>query len=151
MHVIIMSGVSGSGKSTYVHEHFPDAMVCSADHHFMKNGEYNFNPSLLGEAHKMCIQRFTMGLIDPENPYTDTIVVDNTNTTSEEIAPYYALGSTFAEKVELITLIPYDPNTCFIRNKHGVPLPAILGMHERLLNRKLPPFWEMKQTTIMVR
>ena len=46
--VIIMRGPSGSGKSTYIQKHFPDAYVCSADHFFIKNGEYVFEPAKIG-------------------------------------------------------------------------------------------------------
>ena len=89
--VIIMQGISGSGKSTKAHEiaEKHSAIGCrvvSADDLFTINGTYNFDPTLLGEAHKQCMRSFLAAL---QNPEVGLVIVDNTNTTLVEMAPYY--------------------------------------------------------------
>ena len=46
--VIVMQGVSGSGKSTYIKNNLPNATVVSADHFFVNavTGVYEFNSPL---------------------------------------------------------------------------------------------------------
>lgn len=48
--VIIMRGVPGSGKSTYVRNRYPEARVVSADRYFTDpaTGEYRFDASKRG-------------------------------------------------------------------------------------------------------
>ena len=61
--LIIMRGLPGSGKSKVVREiiakaindHQHSAIVCSADQFFTNpDGEYNFNPSMIAQAHMDC-------------------------------------------------------------------------------------------------
>jgi adenylate kinase len=51
--VVVMSGVSGSGKSTYAEKLLEQSqgVKVSTDHFFMVGNEYKFDPSKLGEAH----------------------------------------------------------------------------------------------------
>jgi len=53
LEVFIIQGVSGSGKSTYIKNHFPNATVVSADRFFINSitGAYEFKGELLAEAH----------------------------------------------------------------------------------------------------
>lgn len=142
--VILMSGVPGSGKSTLVRELYRDAKVCSADHHFTdSDGAYHFNPCLLGEAHAACMKRFIDGLEDG----VDTIVVDNTNTTELELAPYVQVAAAYGVKAHIVTVL-CDPEVAAARNTHGVPVNAVKAMDQRLRARKLPPFWDVTLETI---
>ncbi len=77
-----------------------------------------------------------------------TVVVDNTNTTTEEIAPYYAVARAYGYDVELVTLL-VDVETAAARNAHGVPMRNIEAMHRRLDQRELPRFWKLEQKTIL--
>lgn len=144
--VIVMSGISGSGKSTVVKGLISEAsVVCSADHFFMKDDKYIFNPRLLGEAHAQCLREFTDLLVElHESSYimADVIVVDNTNLTAIEMAPYVALAIAYGAKVEIITVICL-PEVAFERNVHGVPLASIRRMRDTLLQRKLPAYWNV--------
>jgi len=63
MKVIIMRGVPGSGKSSYVARKYPEATVCSADNFFMSADDqgilhYQFNPAQLSAAHDECFREF---------------------------------------------------------------------------------------------
>jgi hypothetical protein len=151
--VVILSGVSGSGKSTYIRNIFRNPFVVSADDFFLQEeGKYNFDPTKLGAAHASCFRRFINACLDGWL----LIIVDNTNTTSEEIAPYVLGAEAFGYAVEIVTMLerpishdaPYDNMTydmldaCARRNTHGVPLNTILKQHERITNRCLPPWWK---------
>lgn len=81
MKVIILCGVSGSGKSTIAKE-IGSGYVVSADDFFMASGEYKFDPTMLPAAHGQCLRDF-VGCLQYG---CDTIVVDNTNTTMMEVA-----------------------------------------------------------------
>ena len=55
--LILVRGVSGSGKSTFAEEFlFPISLLISNDDFFMVDGEYQFNSELLSENHLKCIK-----------------------------------------------------------------------------------------------
>lgn len=149
MKVFIYCGVSGSGKSTLIGRIHPGAIVCSADSYFMGPSrvtpdrmEYRFNPSELPLAHGSCLRHFVDALASPERGVVHRdIIVDNTNTTIAEIAPYAALALAYGAGLEIRT-IQCDPNVAHSRNAHGVPLAAIVAMADRLGARVMPPWWK---------
>ena len=138
MKVIIMRGLPGSGKSTYIKNNFPNALVCSADHFFEKDGEYNFNPAKLPDAHKACMRTF-IKYLSAEAPL---IIVDNTNTQLWELSPYVSVAEAFGAEVEILH-VKSDVNTCIDRNVHGVPEKSIKAMNERWDNPL--PWWNQKE------
>lgn len=149
MKVKILCGVSGSGKSTYIAKHFPTATVCSADHFFLDDrGEYCFNPKLLHKAHSECLLKFVQHLISPglTGGQVGVLVVDNTNTSMQEIAPYAALANAYGYDTEIV-LLQADPVEAHRRNQHCVPLKSVMGQFDRLrgLERSLPPWWKVKK------
>lgn len=161
---IIMSGISGSGKSTEIDRRFPNgvvkpmlekvdlsnkdsfftnrAVVVSSDHYFMnEQGLYVFNPAHLGLAHGACLRNF-MKACQELLPH---VVVDNTNTTNEELAPYIAVALAYDYKVEVVTLMCANMQEAMMvgdRNTHRVPIQGITSQHERLLRRKPPFHWQ---------
>lgn len=142
--VIIVSGISGSGKSTVVKSLISEtSVVCSADHFFMVGDRYNFDPKLLGQAHAHCLRKFTDQLIELyDHSYVgvDVIVVDNTNLTAIEMAPYVALAMAYGASVEIITMV-CSPELAAKRNTHGVPFPSVQRMYATLQQRQFPPHW----------
>lgn len=126
--VIILRGPSGSGKSTYIKNHLPDAFVCSADHYFNDDeGNYNFNPKKLGQAHGTCRLNFKQAILDK----VPLIVVDNTNTKLKEMEPYLDVASNHGYTVEVVRLtVPLD--SLYGRNTHGVPDEAVKKMDDRM-------------------
>jgi predicted kinase len=139
--VVLMSGVSGSGKSTYARK--LGGVVCSADEFFEKSGKYVFDPSLLREAHGACLRKFTEALLRGDS----LIVVDNTNTTVVELAPYVALSQAYGAKCELVTIL-CDIRVAAARNTHGVPFGVIERMDTAIRDRKLPLFWDIEKLTL---
>lgn len=152
MRVVIMSGISGSGKSTYIKNRFGNdtlAFICSADHYFLdSHGNYKFDVSKLSRAHGECLKQFSHYMRNFHRSEGVTIIVDNTNTTTEEIAPYYAFAAAYEAEIEHVTLhCGYEPAAK--RNAHGVPLSACKAMADRLSRLRLPPFWSIISTSVL--
>ena len=168
--VVLMSGVSGSGKSTMVEQRMMDYMSeykipmddnalfepvlrkgnpsadmvrLSTDDYFMEDGEYNFNANHIGIAHGMTLRHF----INACQSDRGFIIVDNTNTTNEELAPYIATARAYGYRVEVVTIMCHDlgqVDKCFYRNTHSVPFPSIKRMAENLNRRisNIPAHWK---------
>lgn len=128
--VVIVRGISGSGKSThvgdlyakYVHENVTATgfIICSSDSFFIKDGEYVFDPTLLGESHSKCFGKFMTALRSDEN----VIVVDNTFIRMWELDNYYkaALSNGYSVEVHEIQVKTIDElRVCIARNVHKVP------------------------------
>jgi predicted kinase len=147
--VIIMSGISGSGKSTYIKNHYPDAVVCSADHYFHdlankegKTYDEVFDPALLGEAHKHCLRKFIQCLSDG----VKIVACDNTNTSAIEVAPYASVGQAFGYDVKII-IIDCLVKTGMKRNVHNVPNKTIKNQQFKLERMKLPKWWNVERVS----
>ena len=97
MKAIILRGISGSGKSTFCKENWPDATVCSADNFFMRDGEYCFNPTLLGKAHAICLAEF----IDAINNRHKIVVADNTFIHKWEYMNYIQIADAKGYEIEI--------------------------------------------------
>lgn len=149
MKVTILCGVSGSGKSTYARGMEPTherKHIISADDHFMVDGEYRFDPSQLPAAHAHCLRRFADHVCHCESHNVGLLVVDNTNTTVAEIAPYAALAQAYGCELEIL-IFNCDPEVALERNVHSVPRRAICGQYRRIqgLQDEMPPWWPARQ------
>lgn len=116
MRVVIMVGASGSGKTTWIKENIPDAKVVSTDNFFERSGLRKFDKALLEKAHAWAIRDFIMQCA----MQAPTIVVDNTNTTAVEIAPYIAIGKAYDAEIQVIWLGTDNINELVRRNVHNV-------------------------------
>lgn len=152
--VKILSGVSGSGKSTYAtnlqNENEADmrgtyyCTIFSADNYFMIDGEYRFDPAKLGEAHAKCFREY-IETLNADTTWCDLVIVDNTNATVAEIAPYVLGAQAYGWDVEIITLMcgsEDDVKVCAARNSHGASLSSVLAQHKQLCERELMPWWK---------
>lgn len=133
--LILMRGVPGSGKSTFVKmledclaEKNPtdDMLVVSADNIHIVDGVYKFDGSKLGEGHAQCFR----GALRAIEDMIPIIVVDNTNTTNVEMAPYVAMAQAFRYHVHVVHL-DVDVKVAASRNIHGVPAKTVEGMGQR--------------------
>lgn len=147
-----MRGLPGSGKSTEAYmkaiSHFEQGgqsvVICSTDSFFVnEEGKYVFDAKKLGKHHGM-------------NQYlahrhmfmnTELVIIDNTNTTDKEMAPYIASAKEFGYEITKVlvgeeNLFPKMDDACphkfadYIdmcakRNTHGVPKEAIERMARR--------------------
>jgi predicted kinase len=143
--VIVMQGIPGSGKSTDIKGQvwwMPSGglAVVSADHYFVElgGGTYAFDPSKLPEAHGKCLRRF----IEALQAGAEVVIVDNTNTTAVECAPYMAAAAAWGYEAE-IRRIECDPEVAAARNTHGVPAAGVKAMAERLAAFQPMPWWKV--------
>ena len=160
MKVILMSGIPGSGKSTYVERLIREDSekkfcICSADHYFQTDSsgrydpeaEYRFDTSKLQQAHAACLRKFVDEIVpgSKNSSWADVIVVDNTNTTAMELSPYVQIAMAYNVPVEIVT-INCDPHSAAERNLHGVSYQACSRMNANIQNRAIPTFWNVKLT-----
>jgi predicted kinase len=144
MRVILMQGLPGAGKSTWIRNHAQATLVVSADD---LPGLYPspgvIDPKLLPKAHAWCLRRFA-GALDRGDAADreDVVVVDNTNLTLVELAPYVALARAFGVEPEIVRIV-VPAGEALARNTHGVP--AHLGERMAAALEKCradwPPFW----------
>jgi predicted kinase len=143
--VVCLSGCSGSGKSTYARNLLAAcattasscSTIVSADDFFTLAGVYRFDASKLGLAHASCFRRFMMCMLANDA----LVVVDNTNTSPMEIAPYALAAAAFKYGFELVT-IECDVEMAAARNTHGVPADKVRQQAERISKRQLPRYWK---------
>ena len=145
--VIILRGIPGSGKSTFV-DNFADYLgnpmtddvqVCSADHFWVneQTGKYEFNIHFLGTAHHFCFENFEYytGLTGKKKPLY--VVVDNTNVSVKEMNKYIKRAKETEWDIVTITF-KIDPEVAFKRNIHNVPKNTVFNMYQKLINCQLP-------------
>lgn len=145
--VFIMRGLPGAGKTTWIRNNLPDALICSADNYFLdEEGIYRFDSLFISEAHESCLKGFTEILTSHENMAENeslVIVVDNTAIRAWEISPYYNLAKAYRHDVKVVH-IKCDSDLAHSRNIHGVPLERVEKMDEGLVSETLPSFWNVE-------
>jgi predicted kinase len=101
--LIIIRGISGSGKSTYAAT--LDCPVFTADDYFMIDGEYKFIPSLLPDAHSDCRSKVYRAMYDG----VEKIAVVNTFTQEWEFKTY----------LDMAASMDYTVFSIIVENRHG--------------------------------
>ena len=143
MRMIVLMAVSGAGKDHFAAHNIPKAnTLASADDRFKKpDGSYVFDPTQLGLAHGDCLRKVIEALQRKE----ELVVVNNTNTSLVEIAPYMAAAQAYGYEANIICL-QIDPKIAAARNTHGTPLATVEKMAERLAKtlEDLPPWWDIQ-------
>lgn len=123
--LIIMRGLPGSGKSTKANSF--GGKVFSTDDFFMVDGEYQFDFSVIGQAHQWNELR-TFNEMENGTP---VVVVDNTNTQFWQMKPYVEKALELGYEIEFAlpeTSWAWDLATLVERNTHGVPDDVISKM-----------------------
>ena len=139
MAVCVLIGVAGAGKTTFAKKEFPDWTKLSTDDFFTdENGNYKIVFAQLGEAHGSTLRYFVSSVANPDAK----VVVDNTNTTLGEIAPYIALALAYGHELRVFHLVA-SPSVAAKRNVHGVPMKNVEAMDIRIeeMMEDWPPFW----------
>lgn len=96
--LVLMRGVSGSGKSTVAKKIAGKGVVLSTDDLFVKDGRYEFDPSKIGVNHSINQSRAETAMKDGISP----VVIDNTNTQGWEMKPYVMLADKYGYSVEIV-------------------------------------------------
>ena len=118
--LFLIRGLPGSGKSTFARHIWNEYAVCEADKFFYdKEGNYNFDPSKLKDAHDWCKNEVEIRMKDHQvnNQYYPEISVSNTFTQEWEMKDYYELAEKYGYKV--VSLIVENRHGG--KNLHGVP------------------------------
>jgi len=128
--LFLVRGVPGSGKSTFAHHIWNEYAICEADRYFYDSeGNYNFDPSKLKEAHKWCRDEVETRMKDHQinNQFYPEIVVSNTFTQEWEMEDYFDLAKTYGYQVVSLII----ENRHGGSNIHGVPEEKIQIMKDR--------------------
>uniref|UniRef100_A0A3Q3J3L8 Smr domain-containing protein n=1 Tax=Monopterus albus TaxID=43700 RepID=A0A3Q3J3L8_MONAL len=126
--LVLLRGAPGSGKSTLARallEHNLGGVILCTDDYFTHNGEYEFDPRALGEAHEWNHQRAKDAFKRGMNP----IIIDNTNMQGWEMKPYVALKHGYKVLFrEPDTWWKHKPRELMRRTSHNVPVETIRRM-----------------------
>lgn len=128
--LILLRGLPGAGKSSFANLIWSSGVVFEADKYFYdEDGNYNFDASKLGLAHKWCQLQVEHAMEDNQtNPqYYPEIVVSNTSTTEKELQPYLDLATKYDYKVVSLIVENRHGN----KSVHNVPEETIKKMKNR--------------------
>jgi hypothetical protein len=155
MKVYVMSGIPGSGKSTWIDNELKGRQrlavsVCSADHyHYDDDGCYRYRPENAGKAHALCLGSYLrqiQGYAERRGagvPLPDAVVVDNTNIRAWEASPYVRLAELFGFDYEIVRVY-CDPVVAASRNVHQVPFERVMQMYRAFLADDFPGHWRVR-------
>jgi len=151
--IVVMQGIPGSGKSTWAQAEAQrtGGLVVSADHWFERSGSYVFDVRELGKAHAACFRAYLERLLEWRERANGTLLVDNTNTTPAEIAPYFLAASALAPEAEIYLLrVTCPPEVAAARCVHGVPERVVHAMYDRMLAKtgEYLPTWRVRRLEV---
>lgn len=139
--VLILSGIPGSGKTYLTRkirgEYLNQCHVVSADHHV----DYNLKitPDVFAKAHDACRKDYLTAIM-VERP--KLIVVDNTNLSAWEIAPYYLFAESLGYSAHILRIqVPFD--VCLERQCHHVPGGVMQRMKKNFERRDVLTWWNV--------
>ena len=127
--LILLRGVPGSGKTTFANvilqqpNNNPQEILSADDFFEGENGEYNFDPTKLKEAHNYCQFRCSERMRQQKV----RIVVANTFTQEWEMDEYFKMAERYNYRVHTIIVENRHGN----ENIHGVPNDKLQQMKNR--------------------
>jgi predicted kinase len=126
--MIIMRGISGSGKSTKAKQLAIGGVVLGSDEFW--GPDYDFDKTQIGEAHRWNQDRVRTALEEGASP----VVVDNTNVSLYEFRPYVEMALEHGYDIEYAepdTPWKFDAEELAKRNQHDTPPEVIQDMIDR--------------------
>ena len=118
--LFLVRGLPGSGKTSFSTHIWNEYAVVEADQYFYdKEGNYNFDPSKIKDAHAWCKNQVEIRMGDHQvnNQFYPEIAVSNTFTQEWEMKDYFDLADKYGYKV--VSLIVENRHGG--KNVHGVP------------------------------
>ena len=124
---MLLRGLPGAGKSTLA-ESLESVFCYETDKYFEnEDGEYNFDPTKLKQAHQWCQDRVEKVMNAPNGFPPPRIVVSNTFTQEWEMQPYYDLAEKYGYMVYSIIVENRHDN----KSVHNVPEETVNNMRQR--------------------
>jgi uridine kinase len=121
----LIRGVPGSGKSTFAWKLLRGRLVdriFEADEYFVQNGVYQFDPTLLEQAHQQCKRNTWLALYEGMS-----VAVSNTSCAEWEVESYQTIArETEANFVSLISENRHEG-----KNIHGCPDAKVEQMKQK--------------------
>jgi len=154
--VVILSGVSGSGKTPFAkqlcEEHVKNnsdqnAVRIAIDDFFVDaDGRYKFLKSLVHKAVSTTYRQFIQSMLGG----IDLIVIDNQNCLLHEVYSYIVAANAYGYQAEVITFrCTADKLQALAeRSEHRTPIKQIQHQYRNIGYRKFPGWW--KNTDIQV-
>lgn len=134
--VILMQGISGSGKSTAagalvrsVH----GGIILSADDFLIEDGKYVHDETRVRTAHSRCFHAYTKAL----RSEVPLVIVDNTNLKWKNVRRYVDVAVKRGYET-CLARVECDPVVAAFRNTHGVPAATVRLMSEQLAAFQVP-------------
>jgi predicted kinase len=124
--LFLLRGLPGSGKSTLAKS--LGGVHYEADMYFMKDGEYQFDVTLLKDAHQWCQNSVETVMKGWDNVLpASKVIVSNTFTQEWEMKPYFDLAEKYGYKVYSLIVENRHGGV----NEHGVPEDKLEVMKNR--------------------
>lgn len=121
--LVLVRGLPGSGKSTYVKKNLKGYKHYEADMEHMVDGKYKWKQENQGKAHNACFDKTKKSLMNGDN-----VVVSNTFTTLKEVNRYTKMADSIGVKYRIVR------TTGNFGNIHGVPEETIERMKKRMVD-----------------
>ena len=126
--LILVRGVSGSGKTTFTEEFVKNVSLSIAtDDFFVLDGMYTFDHNYLDEYHQRCIDSVESEMKSPSTERYCNIVVHNTFTMEWEMKAYSDLAEKYGYNVYRFVM----ENTHKSKSIHNVPEDVVQAQRDR--------------------
>lgn len=135
--MILVRGLPGSGKTTFARALAqtvtPSVIIAADDYFTSEDGDYNWDPNRLKQAHTACQERARSAFESGR-----TVIVHNTFTTRKEMEPYVKIAQGDVEVYSIFDGGLSDEQLAE-RNVHGVPVESIKRMRDRWVDAAVTP------------